>query len=143
YTSLFRSVRALERVEAGLLDLAELRRKHDRPLRVELSHRDHVEDTLPGLESRKEVHDRFPLRVPAADRDAVGLEPVALALAREEQNVVVARRGEEVDDEVLLLRLHAGDALAPAPLRAVAGRRYALDVARVRARAHDVLLGTP
>src|SRR5207244_12011366 len=76
-------VRALERVEAGLLDLAELRRKHDRPLRVELSHRDHVEDTLPGLESRKEVHDRFPLRVPAADRGAVGLEPVALALARE------------------------------------------------------------
>ena len=53
----------------------------------------------------------------------------------------MARRGEEVDDEVLLLRLHAGHALASAPLRAVDGRRHAFDVSRVRDRDHDVLLG--
>src|SRR2546429_9271019 len=52
------------------------------------------------------------------------------------------RRGrEEIDDEVLLLRLHPRHPLAAPPLRVVHLRRHALDVACVRDWDVDVLLG--
>src|SRR5262245_9324530 len=46
---------------------------------------------------------------------------------------------EQPRDEVLFARLHAGAALAAAPLRAIGRERHALDVAEVRNRDHHVL----
>jgi hypothetical protein len=63
--------------------------------------------------------------------DVVDLLRVALAGAREEEDVVVRRGGEEVLDEVVLVGLGADDALAAAFLRAVFGDGRALDEAEV------------
>ena len=50
------------------------------------------------------------------------------------------RRGDEdLGDEILVARRHAGAAAAAAPLRAVGRERHALDVAAVRDGDDDVL----
>ena len=69
------------------------------------------------------------------------LEPVDLAEVREEHDVVVRGRHEEVLDEVVVLERHALDALAATLLRAIGRHGEALDVAGVRDGDDHVLLG--
>ena len=57
----------------------------------------------------------------------------------EEQYRRVRRGHEQPRDEIFLARLHAGAALAAAPLRAVRRERHALDVAEMRDGHHHVL----
>jgi hypothetical protein len=56
-------------------------------------------------------------------RHLVGLEPVELALLRQNQQVLVRRGHEQVLDPVLVLGAHGGDALAAAALGAVGVQR--------------------
>src|SRR5262249_52468654 len=107
-------------------ELAQLRLLHRALLRGE-------EDVAPGLEvahgdaggyglalgQREHVHDGLALGLAPAFRNLVHLEPVHLALVREEEQVRVGGGDEEVLDDVLFLRLHAGDALAPTLLAAI------------------------
>ena len=68
----------------------------------------------------------------AADRQPPDLFLVDLAARGEVQHRRVRRGHEQARDEILLARLHAGAALAAAPLRAIGRERHALDVALVR-----------
>ena len=75
------------------------------------------------LPEREEVHDRAALRLSRAERELVHLQPVHLPDRREEEDVVVRRRDEEVLDVVLVLHVHPHDADAAAALLAVRGHR--------------------
>src|ERR1700722_5661562 len=61
----------------------------------------------------------------------VDLEPVDAAGVGENKNVGVSGGDEEMLDEILVARLHAGAAGAAAALHAVSGNRSALEVAAV------------
>ena len=69
------------------------------------------------------------------------LQPVRAASIREDHDVGVGRRHEEVTDEVLFASPHADAALAPAPLIPVVGDRGALDVPGVADRDRHVFFG--
>ena len=83
----------------------------------------------------------LPLGVAAGERQLVHLEPVHLADAGEEQQVVVRAGDEEVLDLVLLLEVHAGDADAAPLLLAVGGHGQALHVAGLGDGDRHLLLG--
>src|SRR5438093_899562 len=87
-----------------------------RPL-AEIAHRHARRDHLAFAE-REEVHHGLALGLAPALGNLVDLQPVDLAAVREEEEVRVCRGDEEVLDDVLLLRLHAGHAFAPALLAA-------------------------
>ena len=113
--------RVAERGQVGLLDRALPRAHHDELLVFllrELLHGEQRRDLLVGLELH-EVDDRLALAAGADVGDLVDLQPVDAAAVREDQDVGVRRRDEEVADEVLLARAHADAPLAAAPLRAV------------------------
>ena len=107
---------------------------------AEVPRGDQRADALP-LRQGQQVDERTALRLPAAERQLVHLQPVDLPDGGEEEQVVVGRRDDEVLDVVLVLQLHAHDADAAAPLLAVGRHRQALDVARARDRDDHVLLG--
>ena len=71
----------------------------------------------------------------------VHLQPVNAAGVGEDQNVGVGGVDEEMLDEILVARLHAGAARASAALHAVGGDRRALHVAAVADRDRDLLVG--
>ena len=88
-----------------------------------------------------EVGDRLAAAVRTDVGNLVHLQPVGAAAVREDHDVGVRRRDEEVADEVLLARPHADAALAAAPLVPVVRDRGALDVAGVADRDRHVLFG--
>ena len=90
---------------------------------------------------RHEVGDRLALAAGADVGNLVDLQPVGAAAVREDHDVGVRRRDEEVADEVLFARAHADAALAAAALRAVGGDRRPLDVAGVGDRDRHVFVG--
>src|SRR6266536_6550177 len=126
--------------EHGLLDHALFCREQEVLILGELAHRYQGGEALVGLH-RDAADDGLAARGARRLRDLVHFEPVALPLLREEHQVVVGRRDEQVLDPVVILRVGADHALAPAPLAAV--RRYGqpLDVPGVRDRDHHVLFG--
>ena len=131
--------RRVVRLELRLLDDAVLRREDEVLGLLEVARLDHRAHLL-VLAERQQVDDRAALRLARPERQLVHLQPVDLADAREEEDVVVRRGDEEVLDVVLVLEVHAHDADAAAPLLAIRGHRQALDVAGARDRDHHVLL---
>src|SRR5262249_47377075 len=89
-----------------VLELAEVARANDRSY-------------LLALAERQEVDDRPALRLARAERQLVHLEPVDLANAREEEDVVVRRGNEEMLDVIVVLQVHAHAAFAPTALLAI------------------------
>src|ERR1700732_2977041 len=71
----------------------------------------------------------------------VDLEPVDAPLVGEDENVGVRGGDEEMLDEVLVARLHAGAAGASAALHAVGGDRRALHVTGVADSDGNLLVG--
>src|SRR5882672_7494781 len=123
-----------------LLHDAVLGREHEVLILGELAHRDQRGEPLVGFH-RHAVDDRLAARGARRLRDLVHLEPVALALFREEHQVVVGRRDEQVLDPVVFLGVRADHALPAAPLAPIGGHRQPLDVARVRDGDHHVFFG--
>src|SRR6266566_5116009 len=117
------------RLELGLLDRALLGREQDVAAGGEIAHRHTRRDHL-ALTEREEIHHGLALGLTSALGNLVHLQPVDLAAVGEEQEIRVRRRDEEVLDDVLFLRLHAGHALAAAALAPVRLDVGALDVAR-------------
>ena len=71
----------------------------------------------------------------------MNLQPVGAAAVRENHDVGVRRRDEEVADEILLARAHPNATLAAAALHAIGGDRRALDVAGVGDGNRHVFVG--
>ena len=109
-----------------------------RPGLLVLGQRRHRGDRLAGGE-RQQVDQRPAPRLRRADRQAVDLHLVGDAAAGKEQHRRVGVGDEQVGDEILLLRRHAGAALAAAALRPVGRQRHPLDVAAVADRDDHVL----
>ena len=108
--------------ELRLLDDTVLRREEEVLGLLEVARLDHRAHGL-ALAERQQVDDRAALRLARAERQLVHLEPVDLADAREEQDVVVRRGDEQVLDVVLVLQVHAHHADAAAALLAVRRHR--------------------
>ena len=132
--------RVAEGHELGLLDDASLRAHDDVLLDLELLDRHQRGDAL-ALFHRYEIGDRLAAPVGTDVGDLMDLEPVGTAAVREDHDVRVGRRHEQVADEVLLACPHADAALAAAALAAVVGDRGPLDVAGVADGDRHVLLG--
>ncbi len=98
------------------------------PARLVLRQRHDRGDAL-ALFERQEVDQRLAARLRRGKRQPPDLQLVDLAARGEEQHRRVGVRHEELGDEILLARRHAGAALAAAMLRPVLGKRHALDVA--------------
>ncbi len=97
---------AVLRAEDEVLRFAEVARLHDRTHGF-------------VLPERQRVDDRAALRLTGAERQLVHLQAIDLADVREEEDVIVRRRDEEVLDVVLVLQFHAHDADAAALLLSV------------------------
>ena len=133
--------RGLLNADSSVFLTTPLRDAHDDELVVlELLDREHRGDLL-ALFHRDEVGDRLALAARADVGNLVDLQPVGAAAVREDHDVGVRRRDEQVADEVLVARPHADAALAAAPLIAVGRDRRPLDVAGVADRDRHVLFG--
>src|SRR5215831_19150815 len=128
------------RLELGLLHRALLGREEDVAAGGEIAHR-HARRDLLAVAEGQEVHHRLALGLAPALGDLVHLEPVDLAAIREEEQVRMGGGDEEIGDDVLFLRLHAGHALAAAALAPIGLDVGALDVAGARDRDHHLLVG--
>ncbi len=126
--------------EDRLLHEPLLRREEDEPVVGEAPGRGDRRDALPFREL-DQVHERLAAGRGPERREVVGLHPVDLPLAREDEEIVVRRRDEEVLDHVLFLRRRARPPLPAAALRPVDRERRPLRVAAVRHGQDDLLLG--
>src|SRR5688572_11317865 len=117
--------------EGRLLHAAALRREHQEAFVLpEILYREHVRDLLVLLELQQ-VRDGPPLARAAALGDVVHASLVHASLVREEHQVVVRVRDEQVLDEVALARFRALDPAPAAALGAVGVGGQPLDVAVV------------
>ncbi len=73
--------------------------------------------------------------------DLIHLQPVHAAGIGEDENVGMGGGNEQMLDEILVARLHAGATLPATALHAVGGDRSALHVAAVADRDRDLLVG--
>ena len=126
--------------DGALLDDAALRGHHKVAVFGKVLHADHCGDLF-GLREAQETRHGLALGGPRALGHVVDFLCVALAGAREKEDIVVRARGEEVLDEVLLVGLGADDPLAAAPLAAVFRHRRALDEAEVGCGDDATLVG--
>jgi hypothetical protein len=110
--------RRVVRLELRLLHDTFLRGEDDVLRFLEVARLDDCAHLLALLE-RQQVDDRAALRLTRTERQLVHLQAIDLPDAREEEDVVVCRRDEEVLDVVLFLEVHPHDADAAAPLLAV------------------------
>ena len=106
----------------------------------EIAHGEHGAHGFAGLQT-DQVADVLALAGGADVRNFVDLEPVDAARVGEDQNVGVSGGDEEMLDEILVARLHAGAARASAALLAVGGDRRALQVAGVADGDGHLLVG--
>src|SRR5262245_17926004 len=127
-------------LELGLLHLPLRRAEEDVAARAEITHR-HARRDLLAVAERQQVDHRLALRLASTLGDLVHLQPMHLAKIGEEEQVRMRRGDEEVLDDVLFLRLHAGDALAAAALAAIRLHVRALDVTRARDGDDHLLVG--
>src|ERR1700691_724448 len=95
-----------------------------------MTHDQHGAHGFAGLQ-RYQVADVFALAGGADAGNFVDLEPVDAAGVGENQNVGVSGGDEQMLDEILVTRLHAGAAGAAAALHAVSGDGGALEIAAV------------
>ena len=128
------------RGQLGLLHPALARREEHVAAGREVPHRQGGGHPLP-LREVQEVDERLAPGVPLGLGDLVDLQPVDLAVVGEEQEVGVRRGDVHVLDDVLLLGLHAGDALAAPALAPVGLDGRPLDVARPRDGDDHLLVG--
>ena len=122
-----------ERREADALDDRVLRDHDEVAVLLERFDADHRGDLLLGLQ-RQQVGDVDAAARSRALRHLIALEPVDAPAVGEEQNVIVAVRGEQLGHDVLVAAGHAGNAAPAAALRVVRVERLALRVAEVRQR---------
>src|SRR5690606_38224934 len=87
------------------------------------------------------VDERLAARLRRADRQTPDLLLVDDATRGEEQNRRMRIGHEQARDEILVLRRHAGAALAAAALRTIGRQRHALDVARMADGDDHILTG--
>src|SRR5262249_41786505 len=132
--------RVAERRQLGLLDNALPRAHDDELVLFELLHRHHRGDLF-AFFHRDEIGDRFALAAGAHVGNLVHLQPVGAAAVRENHDVGVSRRDEEMADEILVARPHADASLAAAALVAIRRDCRPLDVAGVAHRDRHVFLG--
>ncbi len=135
------AVDALEVGEAVAADIARPRREHElqvAPGLLVLRQRQDRRDGL-ALAERQKVDQRLARRLRGRGRQAPHLHAVGHAARGEEQHGRVGGGDEDLCDEILVARGHAGAPLAAAPLRPVGGERHALDVAAVADGDDDVL----
>src|SRR5438128_4304864 len=135
--------RVPERGQVSLLDDA-LPRRHDDELLPffcgEFLDGEERRNAFPFLHLH-EIRDRLALSTWTDVRDLVDLEPVGAAAVREDHDVRVGGRDEEVAHEILFARAHADAPLAAAALHPVGRDGGSLDVARIRDRDRHVLIG--
>src|SRR5205085_3341374 len=105
----------------------------------QVTNRKHRADRLSGLQ-RNQVPDMLALAGSPDIGDLVHLEPVHAPRVSEDQNVSMRGGDEQMLDEVLVARLHAGAARAPAPLIAVGGDRRPLQIPRVADRNRNLFV---
>src|SRR6185503_10033701 len=132
--------RIAERAQLRLLDDPPPRAHDDELVLFELLDGQQRGDAF-ALLHRHQVGDRLAAAVWADIGNLVHLEPVGAAAIREDHDVGVGRRDEEMADEILFARAHADPALAAAPLVPVVRDRSPLDVAGVADRDRHVFLG--
>jgi hypothetical protein len=106
----------------------------------QVAHGEHGANGFAGLQA-DEVADVLAFAGGADVWNFVDLEPVDAALVGEDENVGVGGSDEEVFDEILVARLHAGASGATAALHAVGGDGRALHVAGVAEGDGDLLVG--
>ena len=106
----------------------------------QVADRDHGAHILARLQSYK-VADVFAFPGGADVGDLIHLQPVDAAGIGEDKNEGVSGGDEQMLDEILVTRLHAGPALAATALHAVGGDRSALHVTAVAYRDCDLLVG--
>ena len=106
----------------------------------EMANGEHGADRLARLQT-DQVADVLAFAGGADVGNFVHLQPVDASGVGEDQNVGVRGVDEEMLDEILVARLHAGAARASAALHAVGGDRRALHVAAVADRDCDLLVG--
>ena len=131
---------AVIRAHHGLLDHAALGGKHQVLVGRELAAADDARDLLAFLEGQQ-VDDRGTARLARTHRQLVHLQAIDLALAREEQHVLVRGRDEHLVDNVVLFEVDARYALAAALLGAVGSHRDTLNVAGVGDGHDHILVG--
>ena len=107
---------------------------------LEIAHGEHGADALAGLQG-DQVADVLALTSGSYIRDLVHLQPVNPAGVGEDQDVGVGRSNEQMLNEILVPRLHAGAAGSTAALHAVGGNRGALEVAGVANRHGNLFVG--
>ena len=90
---------------------------------------------------RHQIGDRLALAARADVGNLVDLQPAGAAAVRENHDVGVRRRDEQVADEVLVARAHPDAPLAAAPLVSIARNGRPLDVARIADGNRHVLFG--
>src|SRR5581483_11627915 len=105
----------------------------------EVTHGEHGPYCLARLQ-RYQVADVLALAGGADIRDLVHLEPVNAAAVGEDKNVCVGRGDEQMLDELLVARLHAGSARTAAALHAVGRDRRTLQIPGVADRHCDLLV---
>src|SRR5262249_24058618 len=108
------------------------------PTRLVLRQRHHGRDQLTRLQ-RQDVDQRLAARLRRRLRQPPHLLLVDAPVRGEEQHWRVRGGHEQPRDEILFAGLHAGAALAAAPLRPIGRQRHALDIAKVGDGHHHVL----
>src|SRR5207237_1605074 len=98
-----------------------------------IAHGEHGADALAGLQG-DQVADVLALTSGSYIRDLVHLQPVNPAGVGEDQDVGVGRSNEQMLNEILVPRLHAGSAGSTPALHAVGGNSGVLEVAGVENR---------
>ena len=121
--------RGIEAREKNPLDGALFRDEHE-VIFVKFVDGDTGSHGLAGLE-RQDIHNIRALCGSACLGNLIALLAVDLAEAREEEDIIVRRCGEDALGEVLFLERLAGHAAATALLGAIGRRRDTLDVARM------------
>ena len=132
--------RIAERGQFRLLDDAVAGPHDDELVGLELLDGQKRRDAFAFLH-RHEVRNGLAAPVGTNVRNLVDLEPVHSAPIREDQNVRMRRRHEEVADEVLFPRPHPDAALSTPTLVPIVRDGRALDVAGIAHRDRHVLFG--
>ena len=99
-----------------------------------------VRTVSPGLQA-DEIADVLALAGRAHIGNLIHLEPVHASGIGEDQNVSMSRGNEQMLDEILVARLHAGTPGASAALHAISRNRRPLHVARMAHRDRNLLVG--
>ena len=106
---------------------------------MEFLHRDDCRDLL-LRQKLKQVHNRSSTRSSASLRDRISLEAINTSAVREEQNVIVRLRQQQILNVILINRLHSADSLSTTVLTAEIIHTHALNVSELRDCDNSVLI---